>query len=96
MSVLADPSRRDRFEAEGFILNGERMDFPLLPTRRRSRAGEEQDLIILAVKNHQLERAIADMAPYVGEILDPLPAQRHYERGRSRRPPSGAKRCPTP
>jgi 2-dehydropantoate 2-reductase len=67
VSVLADESRARRFAAEGFVLNGERMSFPLLPAGVAPPRGEEADLVILAVKNHHLERAIADMAPYVGE-----------------------------
>jgi 2-dehydropantoate 2-reductase len=67
VSVLADSARLGRFEAEGFLLNGERMRFPLLPAGVSPRAGEEPDLVILAVKNHHLERAIADMGPCVGE-----------------------------
>jgi 2-dehydropantoate 2-reductase len=66
VSVLADPPRIARFAAEGFVLNGERIDFTLLPAGRAPGSGEESDLIILAVKNHHLEKAIADMRPYVG------------------------------
>jgi 2-dehydropantoate 2-reductase len=65
VSVLADSSRMARFAAEGFVLNGRRVDFPLLPAG--DRRGETADLVILAVKNHHLARAIEDMAPFVGE-----------------------------
>jgi len=67
VSVLADDSRMGRYASEGFLLNGKPTRFPLLPAGAKPRAIEAQDLIIVAVKNHHLERAIADMAPYVGE-----------------------------
>lgn len=67
VSVLADASRIERFASEGFVLNGESIRFPLFPSGVAPRAGEFPDLIILAVKNHHLAQAIADMAPYVGE-----------------------------
>jgi 2-dehydropantoate 2-reductase len=67
VSVLADPGRMERFAAEGFLLNGERLGFPLLPAGVAPARGGEADLLIVAVKNQQLARAMADMAPYVGE-----------------------------
>jgi 2-dehydropantoate 2-reductase len=67
VSVLADAGRTARYAAEGFVLNGERVFFPLLPAGSAPPRGEEPDLIVVAVKCHHLERAIADMAPYVGE-----------------------------
>jgi 2-dehydropantoate 2-reductase len=67
VGVLADPSRSGRYAAEGFLLNGERVDFPLFPAGVAPSRGAAPDLIIVAVKNHQLPEAIAGMAPYVGE-----------------------------
>jgi 2-dehydropantoate 2-reductase len=66
VSVLASPSRMERFSAEGFVINGVRMDFPLAPADRAPGNGDEPGLVVVAVKNHQLGQAIADMAPYVG------------------------------
>jgi 2-dehydropantoate 2-reductase len=60
--VLADGARAERFRAEGFVVNGERLDFPIAAA-----PGEEPGIVIVAVKNHQLDRAIRDMAPYVGD-----------------------------
>jgi 2-dehydropantoate 2-reductase len=65
--VLADPGRMERYAAQGFILNGDRVHLPLVPLAGPSIAGGEPDLIILAVKNQQLARAMTDMAPCVGE-----------------------------
>jgi 2-dehydropantoate 2-reductase len=62
VSVLAAAGRRERYVREGFILNGVRRDFPLVSP---GEAGEAQ-LIIVAVKNYQLEDAIRDMASLVG------------------------------
>ena len=62
VSVLAGEDRMRRYRREGFILNGERKDFALVSPSDRS----EPDLIILAVKCHQLPRAIEDMRGHVG------------------------------
>jgi 2-dehydropantoate 2-reductase len=67
VSILADPSRMARYRAEGLVVNGERMDFPLSSGASPPVRGEEPDLIILAVKSHHLAQAISDMAPFVGE-----------------------------
>jgi 2-dehydropantoate 2-reductase len=60
--VLAEPSRLARYREEGFVLNGRRVDFPLAGID----SPEERDLVIVAVKNHQLARAIEDMRGQVG------------------------------
>lgn len=64
--VLADPARLARYAAQGFLINGRRFDFPLVASRSRAAAGEEPDLVILAVKNQHLEQAMTDMRPFVG------------------------------
>jgi 2-dehydropantoate 2-reductase len=66
LRVLADEARSERFRREGFTVNGRRFDFPLAPARARPPRGEEPDLVIVAVKCHQLASAIADMQGYVG------------------------------
>jgi 2-dehydropantoate 2-reductase len=63
VSVLAGPDRIGRYRSEGFIVNGKRRDFPLVEVGERA----ERDLIIVAVKAHQLARAICDMRSQVGE-----------------------------
>jgi 2-dehydropantoate 2-reductase len=67
VGVLADPSRLARWASEGFIVNGNRIDFPLVSSLVPPSSGEESDLIILAVKNKHLAQAISDMSPFVGE-----------------------------
>ncbi len=65
--LLAGPERAARLKAEGLVLNGERRDFSLATPLAAPRAGQEtSDLILVAVKHHQLEQAIADMAGHVG------------------------------
>jgi 2-dehydropantoate 2-reductase len=64
--ILASPERRERWAREGFVVNGERVDFPLVSTQGPSPA-RKSELIILAVKCHQLGQAIRDMAPFVGD-----------------------------
>jgi 2-dehydropantoate 2-reductase len=61
-SVLADEERRRRYAADGFLLNGTRREFPLVTTAQAGAA----DLIIVAVKNHHLARAVNDMRNHVG------------------------------
>ena len=63
--VLASPGRLERYAAKGFVVNGERIDFPLVSTA--GKPAQKAQLIILAVKSHQLAQAISDMSPFVGE-----------------------------
>jgi 2-dehydropantoate 2-reductase len=65
-SVLAGPERAARFRAEGFEIRGRRYDFPIVPAGTILETGAEPDLVIVAVKCHQLSAAIEDMRPYVG------------------------------
>jgi len=60
--VLAGGERLQRYRRDGFILNGSRRDFPLASPQD----GGEADLIIVAVKAHQLAQAIKDMKAHVG------------------------------
>ncbi len=60
--VLASGARLSRYQKEGFLVNGERRDFPLVTPQE----GAEADLIIVAVKTHQLDQAIRDMSSHVG------------------------------
>jgi 2-dehydropantoate 2-reductase len=65
--ILASPDRIDRYREQGFVVNGQRIDFPLISSAPGQGAGQPADLLILAVKNQQLGRAIEDMAPFVGD-----------------------------
>jgi 2-dehydropantoate 2-reductase len=60
--VLAGGERLLRCRAEGFIVNGKRYDFPL----DAPDSTEKADFIIVGVKNHHLQQAIADMKRAVG------------------------------
>jgi 2-dehydropantoate 2-reductase len=64
--LLADPDRLERFSREGFVVNGQPVEFPLVSTAKAPRPGEEDGLVIVAVKNHHLARAIEDMRAFVG------------------------------
>jgi 2-dehydropantoate 2-reductase len=62
VSILAGGERFRRYAEEGFILNGARRDYALVSPADHS----EPDLVIVAVKCHQLPRAIEDMRNHVG------------------------------
>lgn len=64
--MLAGGERERRLRAEGVRLNGARLDIPVAPCAGSVPAAEQPDLVIVAVKNHQLGQAIEDMRPYVG------------------------------
>ncbi len=51
-----------RYRAEGFVVNGRRIDFPLVGVEAHAQA----DLVIVAVKTYQLARAIEDMRRHAG------------------------------
>jgi 2-dehydropantoate 2-reductase len=63
VSILAGGARRERLLAEGLTVNGRRLDVPLVAP------GEETapaDLLVVAVKQHHLGRAIEDAHGVVG------------------------------
>ncbi len=60
--VLAGGERLPRYRAEGFVVNGRRLDFTLVTPENPGMA----DLIVVGVKNHHLGQAIADMGKAVG------------------------------
>lgn len=62
--AIADGARRQRLESRGVTINGRHYAVHAL-TPERLPGGV--DLLIFAVKFHQLEQAIRDAAPYVGE-----------------------------
>jgi 2-dehydropantoate 2-reductase len=62
VSILAGGERLARYRERGFIVNGERRDFPL--TDVESSAG--CDLVIVACKNHHLPQVIRDLDRHVG------------------------------
>lgn len=62
VSVLAGGERLARYRAGGFVINGERYDFPLVDAA----SDEKADLVIVACKGHHLQTVIADLKPHVG------------------------------
>ena len=62
VAVLAGRERLERYRSQGFLLNGTRRDFRLVSPEEPGRA----QLVIVAVKNHQLPHAIRDMGGHVG------------------------------
>lgn len=65
--LLASPAREKRLRAGGLVVNGTRIDLPLAPSSVPPGPGEAPGLIVVAVKGYQLDEAIAEMAPYVGD-----------------------------
>ncbi len=63
LTFLVDAKRKERYERDGIIVNGERAPFRFVTPDE----AEVADLIIIATKNHHLGSAIAMMAPLVGE-----------------------------
>jgi 2-dehydropantoate 2-reductase len=62
--ILASGERQKRYRETGLRVNGERPDFSFADGET---PGENRtDLIIVACKNHHLERLIADIKPFVG------------------------------
>lgn len=63
IQVIADAGRIERYQKNGFLINGKRYDFPYaLPDGQT----EPSDLIIVSVKANQLPQAIQDMRRHVG------------------------------
>ena len=69
-SLLVDAERATRLRSTGLVINGRRIDLPLSLAAPASGAAQDvraADLIIVAVKQHQLAQAIVDMGPCVGK-----------------------------
>ena len=62
VAFIVDDERKRRY-SEGIVINGERIVFSLLTPEEADTA----DLVIFAVKNMQLEAAIAEAAPFIGD-----------------------------
>lgn len=62
LKIVADESRMRRYQQDGVFVNGVRLDLDFaMPW------DEEADLILVSVKQHDLEAAVELIAPYVGE-----------------------------
>jgi len=62
VSILAGGDRLARYREGGFIVNGQRCDFPLTDVE----SAGESDLVIVACKNHHLPQVIRDLGRHVG------------------------------
>lgn len=60
---LAEGQRKTRYETEGLIINGERVDFTFVEPKD----AQVSDLVILATKNLQLEESVQQIRKAVGE-----------------------------
>lgn len=63
VSILAGGARRERLLAEGLVVNGRRLDVPVIAP---GAAASAADLLLVAVKQHHLPRAIEDARAVVG------------------------------
>jgi 2-dehydropantoate 2-reductase len=59
---IADGARQQRLQEEGIVVNGTRYPIPA----RRPEQARPVDLVIVAVKHHQLDQALDDMKQAVG------------------------------
>ena len=62
--LVASGERARRLRGEGFTVNGKPYR---IAVSEPGGGGAPADLILVAVKNHQLEEAIGEMAPFVGD-----------------------------
>lgn len=68
-AVIADVNRAEKLESKGVTLNGQTF-FPRVLSKFE---GRSMDLLIVSVKNYQLDKAIEDMRPFIGEQTVILP-----------------------
>lgn len=64
VKIIAGGARAKRYREEGILINGQYYDFSYISPKEK---GEPADLIIVAVKAHQLAQAIIDMKNQVGD-----------------------------
>jgi 2-dehydropantoate 2-reductase len=64
LSVIADSDRVARYSRNGIRINNKLYSFKYVTPEE---GGEKADLIIIAVKHHQLEQSISDVRKYVGD-----------------------------
>lgn len=64
VKVIADAERAHRYQAQGVTVNGKRYDFDYVLPQAKA---EPADLILIAVKGHQLDASIEAIRPFVGE-----------------------------
>lgn len=64
VKVIVDEERKDRYEQEPVFVNGNLFRFDLITPKDNA---EPADLIIVALKQHHLQKALPLMAPFVGK-----------------------------
>ena len=62
--LIADGTRAEKLISNGLIVNGKKLD---IPVSNPSNTSEPYDLIIIALKHHQLSPALTTLHPLVGE-----------------------------
>ncbi len=69
-TVIVDEERKQRYEEEGFYINGKRYDFHYVSEEETG----DPDLILIAVKYHHLDQVIRQIRHHVGEntLIMPL------------------------
>ena len=65
--VIAEGERKKRLETKGVTINGENLHFQVCEPKNGTPDGAPVDLIIMAVKDTGLSRAISDIEKFVGE-----------------------------
>lgn len=63
VQVIAEGERKERYEKDGFLINGEQVFFPVV----RPKEAKPSDLVIIATKNHHIGEAIEAIAHAVGK-----------------------------
>jgi 2-dehydropantoate 2-reductase len=63
LQVLAEGERKERYERDGFLINGEQVFFPIFTPEE----AKPTDLILIATKNHHFTEAIAAIKKAVGK-----------------------------
>jgi 2-dehydropantoate 2-reductase len=63
VQILAEGERKERYEKEGFLINGEQVFFSVVTPQEAKPA----DLVIIATKNHQMKEAIEAIKKAVGK-----------------------------
>ncbi len=64
LTVIADSERIARYTKNGIIINGNDYPFKYVTPEE---GGEKADLLIIAVKHHQLNQSVADIEKYVDD-----------------------------
>jgi 2-dehydropantoate 2-reductase len=63
VQVLAEGERKERYERQGFLINGEQVFFPVVtPSEAKT-----TDLVVIATKNLNIEEAVAAIKTAVGK-----------------------------